>query len=493
MKRLIMLLIVLGTLAVAFVAAVPLFTKWIGPRLIRVPPPTGDPIGEFDTPKPETSVIAVRVEIPVSALEVAANREAPREIGESERRDFHRRVSNGTLQWQLVRGDISLSNTGRALAFSLPMRGAARATGLLDARILTLPIDSSADLAGTISGTMEIAIDPNWRILPNLTPTIQLTRADLSLGRIGKVSARSLIEDAATPIIQREAAKLGPDTIGELDLGQELQRLWDEAHVVEKINDDPPAWFIVDPDQVSMGPVDYSVPDRVSCTIAMIARSFVANTPAKAPTPEPLPQLALVATNPVNDLRIPIVAHVSELNKALREERFVVNTGVGARVELSRPEVRVARQGKLNLSLFVEGERGSWGRAISGRIWLEGLPVVDYEAQTLGFTEVSLTVETRQTLSRTAAWLLDEILTKSIERELRADLADYLPEIEEETAKWLATNKVPQEFQLALDNTRVELLDVYTITRPAPGAEPDPGIVVVLGGRGAAAVKLTNF
>jgi hypothetical protein len=281
--------------------------------------------------------------------------------------------------------------------------------------------------------------------------------------------------------------------VKELDLKSDVQKLWNEAHVIEKINDDPAAWVVLDPEKVYLGPIDYSNPATVSVPLAMIAKSFVTNTETGSPTPEPLPALELKQTIPPVDIRIPIVANIAELNQALQKEDLSMDTKVGATVKISQAEVRIGQGGRLNMGLNLEAGGGAWGRGISGRIWVEGKPVVDYENQTLGLTGVTLTLESRQALSKVAAWLLEELLVTTIERELRVDLKEHIPELEEEIQKFLGSGELPDDIQIVVGKTRVELLDVYTITRTAEGSDPDPGIVVVLGGKGNITVRLADL
>ncbi|MDF1756064.1 MAG: DUF4403 family protein [Verrucomicrobiales bacterium] len=493
MKKLFLVLLVLGLIVLAAIGSIPIFTKVVGPRFIQVSPPTGQAIGEFDAPKSETSVLSVTMDLPVDALAAVMNREAPREISENQKKDFHKRVKNGTLQWKMARGDIALQNTGQGLAFNLPIGGVALAAGMLDARIISLPIQGKADLRGNIMGLLRPTLSENWQMSPNVQPLLKLSQADLSLDPIGTVSARGFIEEAANPIIQREAAKLGPKVIKELDFKADVQKLWDEAHVIEKINDDPSAWIIVDPQRVVLGPVNYSNPSTISVDLSMIAQSFVSNTEADEPVPEPLPNLDLQTTVSPTDIRIPIVANISELNTALQKENISMDTKVGATVNITEPEVQVGQGGRLNISLNIQAGGGAWGRGVSGRIWLEGKPIIDYENQTLGLTEVTLTVESRQALSKAAVWLLEELLVKTIERELRADLKEHIPELEEEIQKFLTSGELPDDIQVIVGNPEVKLLDVYTITRTAEGSEPAPGIVVVLGGKGNIIVRLSDI
>lgn len=54
--------------------------RLLGPKLISVPPPSGRPIGELDHPRAETSMLAVRVAVPVDLIARIANEQAPEEF-----------------------------------------------------------------------------------------------------------------------------------------------------------------------------------------------------------------------------------------------------------------------------------------------------------------------------------------------------------------------------------------------------------------------------
>src|SRR6056297_2889753 len=84
----------------ALVVALPLATRYLGPRMIFVDPPTGRPIGEFDLPRPETSLVAVNVAIPVEMMTTLANSKIPREFEGGEQKDFHQRIKRGRYAWK---------------------------------------------------------------------------------------------------------------------------------------------------------------------------------------------------------------------------------------------------------------------------------------------------------------------------------------------------------------------------------------------------------
>src|SRR5690606_38952892 len=126
-------------------------------------------------------------------------------------------------------------------------------------------------------------------------------------------------------------------------------------------------------------------------------------------------------------------------------------------------------------------------------IWVRGRPVIDYEKQTLGFSGVELTLETRDKLTGAAAWLLEGLLVKGLEAQLRVDLNDYKAELDEEVQKAIAKADLPEGIDVSLRNLDVHLVDIYTITRHVEGGEPDPGIVVVVRATGDMSTRINRL
>ena len=143
-------------------------------------------------------------------------------------------------------------------------------------------------------------------------------------------------------------------------------------------------------------------------------------------------------------------------------------------------EAEVGEKGYLNLKLEIEADKSRLGRGVAGSIWVSGRPIINLEDQTLGFTSVELTVETKDKLTGAAAWLLEDLLVKGIESQLRVDLNEYQAELNEEVQKAIANAHLPEGIDVSLKNLQVKLTDIYTVTRPTAEGNPDPGIVIVV-------------
>ncbi|MEM1444110.1 MAG: DUF4403 family protein [Verrucomicrobiota bacterium] len=186
-------LLILAAVVLSLLIILPLATRYLGPRMIYVDPPTGRPIGEFDLPKPESSLVSINVAIPLEMMTTLANTKVPAEFEGGEQKDFHKRIRRGRYAWKAVRGDIAFENSGTNLAFATAFRGGARFQGDIDAKIVTLPLNSTVEIGGVVGGTMSPSITPQWQIDPRFVPQLRLSEANLSFAGIGGIDISDLL------------------------------------------------------------------------------------------------------------------------------------------------------------------------------------------------------------------------------------------------------------------------------------------------------------
>jgi len=454
--------------------------RLLGPKLINVPPPSGRPIGEVDHPRVEPSLLAVRVAVPVSLIGRLANEHAPEEFEGSDQGEIHRRVKNGAYAWKARRGDIEVENTGTALRFTTAFAGGARFRGEIDARIVTIPLDTTAELQGLAAADSALQVTPDWQVDPGLVPMIRLTDASVGLGGIGNIDLSGMLGGHLGEWLREAVQKNTPAIRRQLDFRAQVEELWQAGHVSRQVSTDPGVWVSVKPTSILLAPVDYSHPDRIGLAIGIASETYIGNRDPGTPQPGALPDLVRHEGHFTTELNLPVIVSERELNELLAEESFDFDAGLGSAIEVSQLEAKVGQGGFLDLKLDLFARQGGASRGVRGEVWVRGRPVIDIEDQTLGFSEVSLTMETRDGLSATAAWLLEGILVRVLESQLRLDMKDYQAELEEEVHKALAETAFPPGIQLSLQNLEIQLTDIYTVTRHAPGGESDPAIVIVV-------------
>ncbi len=487
------ILVALAIVVVAAVLSVFLLLRVLGPRLVSAPPPSGNPIGEYDAPRPETSLLALRIAVPVSVLDEIASRELPLNFQGGETRDFHRMVSRGAYSWDIVRGEVSFRNTGESLAFSVPFEGKAKVQGEIDAVVARFPLSGEADLAGKAAGTLEPKVQLDWTVEPNLQPALELEKATLSLGRIGSVEIGEILGGGLGRLVQQQSGLIAPALRQGLNFEGEVENLWNEAHIVRQVSENPGVWIRVEPKRILVGEIDYGVTDEISLAVAVESETFLANRAPEIPQLAPLPPMSPLGSSSGTDLRLPFVVKMAELNELLASQSFDIETGVGAKVRVHGLAAEVGQGGLLNLRLELEADKSRIGRGVAGSIWVRGRPVVDYERQTLGFGDVELSLETRDQLTSTAAWLLEGILVRSLESQLRIDLNDFQHELDQQVQAAIASADLPEGLEVTLRDLVVKLADVYTVTRHRDGGPPDPGIVFVVRATGDMSTRINRL
>ncbi|MDF1825186.1 MAG: DUF4403 family protein [Verrucomicrobiales bacterium] len=474
------ILLIAGVILLTLFVIVPLATRYLGPRMIFVEPPKGRPIGEFDLPRAETSLVAVNVAIPLDMMTTLANAKIPEEFEGGEQKDFHKRIKRGRYAWKAVRGDVAFQNTGSNLAFTTAFRGGARFQGDVDAKIITIPLNSTVEIGGLVGGTMSPSVTPRWQIDPQFAPRLSLSEANLSIAGLGGIDISNMLGGSLSQFIQKEAAKLMPALGKQLNLRGEVEKLWSQGYLSQLVNDDPNVWISVTPKKILMAPINYTDPEQISMAIGIQSNTFLTNRDPGQPAPAPLPDLTPLDGPVSTDLKLPIIVSVAELNEVLAEETIEIDTGIGTKIDIHGLEAKIAQGGLLDLKITLQADKSRIGRGVAGDIWVKARPVIDFEAQTLGFSEVELTVETLDKLTTAATWLLEGILTRGIESQLRVDLDDYKEEINEEVQKAIDSADLPPGLDVSLQDLEINLADIYTISRHFPEGEPDAGIVIVI-------------
>lgn len=483
MRKFFLALFVLTLITLGIVvAAVPLFTKVLGPQyLLNVDPPSGAPFGDRDFPIPEKSTVAVQLELPVKLLGDLASRNAPRELKGVQRKNLHEKMTDGVVNWRMWPGPVKVNNSGKDLTFFLPVAGDAHCTGKFGR--LKINVKGNANVEGVLSGRMQPYISSDWQVVPQIKTLVRIRKANVTFGRSGNIEAKDKIQEAISPIVETEAKKIGPALTKTLKLREGIQKLWNQAHVVREVANEPQTWVVFDPGLAEMGPINYSNPETVSLTVGMVAQSFITNKQPLNRQPENLPPLTPIPSNPKTEIRVPVIADLKNLNDTLAHKTFNIKPPIGPTITISKAAIELANDpGFLNIRMNVRTASDS-GKAygLSGHFWVKAKPIVDCRTQVLGFTDVSLTVETREAVSGTAAWLMEELVVKTIEAEMRFDLKEYLPKLEDEIHKTINSVPVPEQFELSVSKPEVELLGVYTVNRVAWNQDESPGIVAVLG------------
>lgn len=492
MKKFILSFFFLGFFGVvALVLAVPMVIRLYGPDLIPdSEPPSGLPLGARDFPIPEVSSVAIRLDLPMEALRKVARDNLPPEVKGFERMNFHPKITEGAINWRINPQSLQLENTGEGLFFRVPFSGGADSTGRFGR--LRIRVKGNAKMNGSLSGNLSPVVTPDWRIVPRLHSDFRVNQAVIQLGKLGSIEAKDDVQRVAGLMVRKRLAEVEPGLNESVNLRQGITKLWSQAHVIKRASSAPESWVVFDPNRLSMSPIDYSDRNHLSLTVEISGQSFVTNTEPGLRDPEPLPLLETKTVEPELNLRIPIIVNLEALNRALSEKVYPIKTAFGPTFELSKPALALGENEKLLLDVDIRSVSGC-PLPIEGRASLEARPIVDCRHQTLGFTNLSFSVDCGAALTDRAICLCREIIVKAVEKELRLDLKEHLPEVENEIVNIIASAPVPDQFELTCEEPQVRVLGAYTVERNGWNRQASPGIVFVLGATGRIHVKVREL
>src|SRR6185295_19127199 len=245
--RRILLVVLVG--AIAFVAAllVTVFLLWPSAPAKR-PVLADNPPLKAAT---RTSVMIAPAAIALGAIRDVMDAQAPRDLSGKRDNPVGQLLQGAELGWTITRGPLAVTGRAEGLAIVAPLNGRFRLTGQIGQQVGNLTnqlggllggslgeklgnlagsaVDQRAEVRGNVTLNTRPALQPNWRIEPNLTCQANIGNANLSIRRSHQCRARG--EAAARSVGER--ADRGAAGAG-------AQRSFDRGRGAARVGEDVP-------------------------------------------------------------------------------------------------------------------------------------------------------------------------------------------------------------------------------------------------------------
>ena len=413
------------------------------------------------------SVVEVPVTVRFSALQDLANQKAPRSVS-GEVDNPTRALTEDKLRWTVNRGDITIARGDNCIAVSVPLNGHATARGRVGFRrrgpfgflghFLSAPVQETANFRGTAHGCVSFEVGADWTLKPNVALSLDIDKAEVRLLNAIPVSFRSLAQEA----FEREKDTVLRDITTEMmkavDAKTRVAKAWNQLHTVYQVSADPEVYARVVPTRVLWEPLAFTDSEvRFGVGLSAKVQTFVGVKPT-APTPAALPSLEASILTGATELLVPVVLNVDaidrELGKRLAAQPLTLDKDrslVITKAQLSD------REGNALLRLTYEIQRPWYLFDLSGEVEISARPVLDASTQTLSFSNLSYTLESRSELLNVAAWLLEPAVLAVIKDRAQLALAPHLEQARQSAnlqAKLMA-DKVGGDSQLSLDRLAI--------------------------------------
>lgn len=379
---------------------------------------------KFEAPVPnqlKTSVIGVPVEISMKDLELKINKELVGLIYEDNSFENNNNDNLKVSAWK--RDNFRIELNGTELNYHIPIK-----LTIQIKKFIPLPV-ITAEIA--LDFTTTLALNKDWTLNTKTTatgyqwissPFVTIGGYDISIKYIADI-----ILSATKGSIGTEVDKAIKDN---LKIKSLLQPAWQNLQKPIKINDEYNAWLRISPMEVLC--TQLSGKNNIlsfSAGIISVNEVFVGKQPDTL-APTKIPDLKLL--NNINNnfsLYVNTDIDYTKITELSRKEMIgqVYNYG---KKKIMIDDLTVYGSGsKVAVEVLLSGD-------LKGKIYLMAKPFYDPDNQTVGIREVDFDIKTRNSLLKSANWLLNGTLAKMIEKKMVYSIKDLL----ESSQKMIAGN-----------------------------------------------------
>jgi hypothetical protein len=410
-----------GVVAVASFAAAIWAMNWLMPGAGERRPV----LAEVAPLKPiaRTSTIVTPAAIALTAIRDALERQAPRDLTGKRDNPVSQLLSNAEFGWTITRGPLGVTGKPEALAVATALTGTFRATGQLSGQAGNLTgaignllggglgqrvqnltektLDQRADIKGNVTVTSKPALQPAWRVEPNLAA--QVTIADASMAIMG---VKLNIGNEVKPLLDRTVneqvaslqAKVRNDPFLEVAARREWAKMCRSISLGAAAQGMPNLWLELRPTRAFAAQPRISE-SAVTLTVGVQADTRIVPNETKPDCPFPA-QLELVPQMDQGKINVavPIDIPFTEVNRLLEAQlkgKTFPEDKSGAFSATVRTVALAASGDRLLISLRVKAnENKSWfGLGAEATIHVWGRPVLDSGRQMLRLKDIALDVE----------------------------------------------------------------------------------------------------
>jgi hypothetical protein len=235
---------------------------------------------------------------------------------------------------------------------------------------------------------------------------------------LNKLNQENNITGRVQDFLNGQTTSIDADLLNNIYLRMTIGKVWDALQNPIKLNYD--LSLFLNPQSVQI-----ATPTRKGDTAKLIvgfaARPKLVSGDIPKPDPQPSPNFSMVQGLPENGFHISLDNELSfdfiskELTKKLEGKIYYVNNKT---ITIERIKIYGSDD-------LVVGEVHVKGAA-SGTIYLTGIPAYDESTTTLYINNLDYTVETKNALTKAAAWLLHTGLRDSLENQAKWFIGDKI-------------------------------------------------------------------
>ncbi len=392
------------------------------------------------------SKIRIPFFLPIEAIRDALEHEIPRILEGTE--TWEGRIGleiSISVDWRVRRGDIRISGGEDRIRAETTLNAEAEARGV---RI--------ANVRGNLRATLHPMLNSNWRLEPNLTTEVHLSRAEL----LRVISVRTLVTRALNRELGDIRSRFERDVSNDDFIKEAARQQWYKICRSFPLGSDSGIWLEVKP--VAVRSVQPAVDaQNIHLQFGLDAETRVVETQTQPQCPFPEELIIEDFQTGYFQIELPTELEYDTL-EAFLKEKFADKT-VGEDVSATIDAVSIHPDGEaIVLGVALTMKKGGWfGPWAQGTVYLSAEPRLNVDTQEIILTKFQLDIESRNALVAIFGEVSESVLLLALGDEVVFDFSPKLEEARgqaEQAMNAISTDELLVEAQLS--EVRLTSLDV---------------------------------
>lgn len=390
------------------------------------------------------SVINVPVEMPVSELESQINGRIKGLIYEDGSYEDDSQDNLKAKVWKLDR--IRVVAKDSTFLFEVPLKIWVSAGYKISPLGITMSGYKDTEFSIRLRLISKIGITPTWQVKSDtyVDSYDWITEPNVKVGSF-KIPIKSMVSRMLNRNFDKISQAIDDQVTNTIELKKYVEEAWDLARKPVLLSKEFDTWLVIRPSSVSMTPLMASNNIlRASIGIKAFTQTVTSSVKPDVPAPIRLPNLQIVEKVPEN-FKVGLISLISYEEAS----RLATNNFTGKSYSFVKGQYTVQVSG---IEMYGQNDRlvikASLTGSINGYIYLKGTPYYDPQTKMLSLKGLDYDLDTKNTIVRTANWLLQGKFTRILEGALVFPVGDQIESTKKRIGQMLQSYKVTEGIQL---------------------------------------------
>jgi hypothetical protein len=403
------------------------------------------------------SVINLPIEMPIAELESQINAQIKGLIYEDDNYEDNGGDNLKAKVWKL--SPIRVVAKDSTFLFEVPLKIWVSAGYKVSPLGINLSGYKDTEFAITIRLISKIGISPDWKLHSEtyVDSYDWISEPNVKVAGV-RIPIKSMVSRLLNQNFEKITEVIDQQVAGSIEIRKYVETAWTMARQPVLLSKEFDTWLVVTPTSIVMTPLMVSNNIlRASIGIKGYTQTITSTVkPAVKPVPK-LPNLQI--TDKVSsDFKVGLISLISYEDAArLATSQFAGQkfSFLGGKYNIEVTSIEMYGQ---NEKLVIKaGLKGS----LTGNIFLKGIPYYDPVTQKLSLKDLDYDLDTKNTIIKTANWLLQGKFTRMMEREMVFAAGSQITETKKSIQQTLSNYKVMDGVELKGTLTDIKPDKVY--------------------------------